>query len=70
MASKPAAPSPEAGLNPRLNRRVDHEFSEAQHGSEPMETVSVKHNGPAVWPVIWAVVTIGMVLLALWLFFG
>lgn len=37
------------------------------HGSEPLATVSVKKGGPAVWPVIWAVVTIALVLLTIWL---
>ena len=67
--SDPSQPSRE-GLNPRLNRGVDRDYAESQHGSEPMATISVKKNGPAVWPVIWAVVTIGLILLTLWLFFG
>ncbi len=60
-------PKPGEGINPSMRRGVDTEFTEAQHGSEPMETVSVKHRGPEVWPIIWAVVTIVLVLITLWL---
>lgn len=63
-------PSNDDALNPRLHKGVDREFTEGQHGSAPMETISVKNNGPAVWPVIWAVVTIGLIVLTLWLIFG
>ncbi|WP_041373108.1 hypothetical protein [Phenylobacterium zucineum] len=56
-----------AGLNPDLRRTRDESFSDAQHGSEPMASVSVKGGRPAVWPVIWAVVTIGLILLTIWL---
>ena len=54
------------GLNPDLKRSVDRTYSDSQHGSDPMATVSVKRTGPAVWPIIWAVVVIAMVLLAFW----
>lgn len=70
MASDPAPPKADGPLNPRLHQQVDREFADAQHGSEPMESVSVKSGGPAVWPIIWAVVTIGLILLTLWLVFG
>lgn len=70
MADQPKTPPASSGLNPRLQQGVDKEYSETQHGSTPMDTVSVKSTGPAVWPVIWAVVTIGLVLLTLWLIFG
>lgn len=73
MAKAPKTDPPQLarpGLNPGLQRGVDRDYAESQHGSEPMETISVKNNGPAVWPVIWAVVTIGLVLLTLWLIFG
>lgn len=58
------------GLNPGLRRDVDESYSEANNGSEPMETVSVKPGGPAIWPIVWAVVTISLILLTLWLMFG
>lgn len=66
--TKPGAPGP--GLNPELHREVDRGYSEADHGSDPMAKVSVKRRGPEVWPVIWAVVTILLVLLTLWLVWG
>lgn len=65
----PSQPS-RSGLNPGLQREVDRDYAESQHGSEPMATISVKKNRTDVWPVIWAVVTIGLVLLTLWLIFG
>ncbi|MDD3836771.1 MAG: hypothetical protein WCY15_12445 [Phenylobacterium sp.] len=70
MANQPEGTPPQSGLNPRLQQGVDSEYSDEVHGSTPMDTVSVKNSGPAVWPVIWAVVTIGLVLLTLWLIFG
>jgi hypothetical protein len=71
MADTPDKPDPDAGaLNPRLHQGVDREYSEAQHGSTPMDSVSVKPSGPAIWPVIWAIATIGLILLTLWLVFG
>ncbi len=68
-AESGASPPPGDGINPALRRGVDTEFTDDQHGSEPMETVSVKHRGPEVWPIIWAVVTIVLVLITLWLIF-
>lgn len=70
MPSDPAPPKSDGSLNPRLHQEVDKEFADTQHGSAPMETVSVKNNGPAVWPVIWAVVTLGLIVLTLYLVFG
>ena len=70
MAPDPAPPKSGGPLNPRLHQQVDKEFADAQHGSEPMDTISVKNNGPAVWPVIWAVVTLGLIALTLYLVFG
>lgn len=64
-----APPFPE-GLNPDLKRTVDADYAESQHGSTPLETVSVKKPGPAVWPVIWAVTVIAMILITLFLVFG
>ncbi len=63
------AAKPGDGINPALRRGVDAEFTDDQHGSEPMKTVSVKHGGPEVWPVICAVVTIVLTLITLWLIF-
>lgn len=62
-------PKPGEGINPSRRRDIDGAFTEDQHGSEPMKSVSVKHGGPEVWPIIWAVVTIVLVLITLWLIF-
>lgn len=58
------------GLNPGLRRGVDTDYSESNNGSAPMETVSVKPAGPGLWPLLWAAVTITVVLITLWLVFG
>lgn len=60
------APEPGGGINPDMRRSVDTDFTDDQHGSEPMETVSVKHRGPEVWPWIWAAVAIILVLMTIW----
>lgn len=59
-------PSPASGINPSLKRGTDSTFTEDQHGSDPMGTVSVKKRGPEVWPIIWAAVGIVLVLLTVW----
>jgi hypothetical protein len=73
MSTEPPAegetPKPGEGINPAMRRGVDAAFTDDQHGSEPMESVSVKHGGPEVWPIVWAVVTIVLVLITLWLVF-
>jgi hypothetical protein len=73
MSNEPPAGGEDAkagdGINPALRRGVDAEFTEDQHGSEPMETVSVKHGGPEIWPIVWAVVAIGLLALTVWLIF-
>ena len=63
------APTPGGGLNPDMRRAVDTDFTDDQHGSEPMDTVSVKPRGPEVWPWVWAVVTIVLVLMTIWFVF-
>ena len=65
---KPGPPVP--GLNPDLRRGVVADYSEAEHGSTPMDKISVKRAGPDVWPIIWAVVVIVLVLLTVWLIWG
>lgn len=57
------------GINPSLKRAVDTTFSDDQHGSDPMESVSVKNRGPEVWPIIWAIVAIVLAALTAWLLF-
>jgi hypothetical protein len=73
MATTPS-PSPqgsrEPALNPNLQQARARDYSEAQNGSDPMASVSIKKNGPAVWPFVWAVVTIGLVVMTIWIFIG
>lgn len=66
-SSEPAHPET---LNPDLKQGHDAAYAEDQHGSTPMDTISVKKSGAAVWPVIWAVVTIALVAITLFLIFG
>lgn len=58
------------GLNPDLKQTEDSTYAEDQHGSTPLDTVSVKKTGPAVWPVIWAVVVVALVAVTLFLIFA
>lgn len=58
------------GLNPELKRGHDASYAEDQHGSTPLDTISVTKQGPAVWPVIWAVVTLALVAITLFLVFA
>lgn len=68
----PAPPrdSEPTGLNPELARSHDETYAEDQHGSTPLDTVSVKPQGPAVWPVIWAVTFVVLVAVTLFLIFA
>ena len=57
------------GVNPAMKKSVDPSYHPDQHGSVPLETVSVKKTDERnPWPAIWAVTTIVMVLIALYLF--
>lgn len=67
--SPPQDSEPE-GLNPDLKRGHDASYAEDQHGSTPLDTISVTQQGPAVWPVIWAVVTLALVAITLFLLFA
>ncbi|SFS89051.1 hypothetical protein [Brevundimonas viscosa] len=58
------------GLNPDLTQSRDETYAEDQHGSTPLDTVSVKPQGPAVWPVIWAVTFVVLVAITLFLIFA
>ena len=62
-----APPKSGEGLNPSLRRDVDQEFTEDQHGSEPMETVSVKKEQLDIWAWVWLGVTVALVLITIWL---
>jgi hypothetical protein len=70
--SDPASPNSRepAGLNPELKRGHDGHYDENQHGSTPLDTISVDKPGPAVWPVIWAVVILALVAITLFLLFA
>ena len=67
MTSPKPTNDAQPGLNPALKPSIDKDYSEAMHGSEPLATVSVKKNGPAVWPYIWLAVTIAAILITIWL---
>lgn len=65
----PRDPEP-TGLNPDLTQSRDETYAEDQHGSTPLDTVSVKPQGPAVWPVIWAMTFVVLVAITLFLIFA
>ncbi len=67
--SPPKDSEPE-GLNPELKRSHDASYAEDQHGSTPLDTISVTKQGPAVWPVIWAVAVVVLVAITLFLVFA
>ena len=58
------------GLNPELKKGHDASYAENQHGSTPLDSISVTKQGPAVWPVIWAVAVVALVAITLFLIFG
>ena len=66
----PSAPAHPETLNPDLKQGNDGDYADANNGSTPMDTISVKKSGDAVWPVIWAVVTLVLVAITLFLIFG
>ncbi len=71
MINKSSTKSPreaDAPLNPALNKEVDKTFTPDQDGSDPLETISVKKDEGAAWPLIWAIVTIACVIIALVIF--
>ena len=57
-------------VDSRMKSSVDGSYDPAQDGSVPLETVSVKGSESSAWPIAWAVITILMVLLAIYLLFG
>ncbi len=67
--SPPKASEPD-GLNPDLKKNHDASYAEDQHGSTPLDTISVTKQGPAVWPVIWAVAVVVLVAISLFLVFA
>lgn len=67
--SPPKDSEPE-GLSPELKRSHDASYAEDQHGSTPLDTISVTKQGPAVWPVIWAVAVVVLVAITLFLVFA
>ncbi|MCV0416549.1 MAG: hypothetical protein K5831_16930 [Brevundimonas sp.] len=69
-AAPKADPAEPQTLNPELRQGRDGDYAEANNGSTPLDTISVKKAGPAVWPVIWAVTTIVLVAVTLFLIFA
>jgi hypothetical protein len=55
----------DAPLNPALKREHDPSYGPDQSGADPMDTVSVKKDEGAAWPMIWAVTTIVCVIVAI-----
>lgn len=59
------------GVDPGLQQKIDPDYDVRQEGSVPLDSVSVKaDSGRSWWPVIWAVVTIVMIVITAILLFG
>ena len=72
MATQPKPDGTEGaaapGMNPELRRSIDGDYDDSQGGSTASEDVSVPPEGDrSAWPMIWAVVTILMILLSIYL---
>lgn len=68
VTTKKRSTSDSAPLNPSLHKEYDASYSsENQHGTDPMETVSVKKDEGSWWPWVWASVTVVCVIAALYL---
>lgn len=72
MATQPKPDGTEGGaspgMNPELRRSIDGDYDHRQDGSTASEDVSVPPEGDrSAWPMIWAVVTILMILLSIYL---
>ena len=50
---RPPSAADDAPLNPALKSVRDESYGPDQEGTDPMETVSVKKDEGAAWPMIW-----------------
>jgi hypothetical protein len=58
-------------VNPEIRKSIDRSYDPDLEGSSPLETTSVKVDQERnLWPIIWAVTTIVMVLLTIYLLWG
>jgi len=59
------------GVRTDLRKSIDPEYDPRDGDSRPFDSVSVKQDEERrVWPVIWAVTTIVMVIIAVYLIFA
>lgn len=59
------------GVRPDLKKSIDPSYDASQEGSTPLASVSVDQcEERSVWPIVWAVTTIVMVLLAIYFVVG
>lgn len=68
--AEPSHEAESAPLNPSLKQVRDESYGPDHEGRDPMDSVSVKKDEGAVWPMIWAVVTILCVLITIVLLVG
>lgn len=59
-----------SGLNPALKSERETGHDNQVSSAAPIETASVQRQEGRSWPMIWAIVVIGSVLLTLWFVFG
>lgn len=58
-------------VSPDMKKSIDSSYNPRQDGSSPFETASVKvEEERNIWPIIWAVTAILMVLLTLYMLLG
>lgn len=62
---RPSGATDDAPLNPALKKVHDDSYGPDQEGTDPMDTVSVKKDEGAAWPMIWLIVTIVCILIAI-----
>jgi hypothetical protein len=59
------------GVSSDIRKSIDASYDPGQDGSSPLETASVKVDEERnVWPIIWAVTVILMIVLTVYLLLG
>jgi hypothetical protein len=58
-------------VNPDLKKSIDASYNRNQDGSSPIDTASVKIDEERnVWPIVWLVTAVLMILVMLYLIVG
>ncbi|MBN9037611.1 MAG: hypothetical protein WBA88_21230 [Pseudaminobacter sp.] len=62
---RPSSTPDASPLNPAMKQVHDATYGADHQGTDPMESVSLKKDEGAYWPVIWAAATIVCVIVAI-----